>query len=54
MIVRSFDGLSWNLDDIIEAAFRVLLILITGLSKSSSIFPLEIAADAPFYIASFI
>ena len=31
MIVKSFDGLSWNLDDIIEAAFRVFSMLITGL-----------------------
>ena len=54
MIVRSFEGLSWNLEDIIEAAFRVFSILITGLSKSFIIFSLDITADAPFLMASFI
>ena len=54
MIVKSFDGLSWNLADIIEAAFRVLSILITGLPRSFIIFSSDITADAPFLIASFI
>ena len=49
-----FDGLSWNLDEIIEAAIRVSLMLITGLSKLFTIFSLDIAAAAPFLMASFI